>query len=317
MRTPEATRPSAQEMLFAGQSPSAFKAVAGRRSRREFLKLVAAASATAMLAADAPGASAETGVGLIDVNVSLGRWPLRRVAGDEPERLVAKLHSHGVTQAWAGSFEALLHKDLGAVNARLAEDCRRHGRGLLLPFGSVNPRMAGWEEDLRRCAEVHRMRGLRLYPSYHGYRLDDSAFARLLALAAERRLVVQVALIMEDERMMHPVLRVAPVDPAPLEEIAGRIPGLRLVLVNTPGALHGELHQKLVATQKISFEISMLEGVGGIGTLLEQAPVERVLFGSYAPLFYFEAAELKLRESPLTPAQAQAIRQDNAERLLG
>ena len=40
-------------------------------------------------------------------------------------------------------------------------------------------------------------------------------------------------------------------------------------------------------------------------------------FGSYAPRFYFEAAELKLRESPLTPAQTQALCRGNAERLLG
>jgi hypothetical protein len=252
----------------------------------------------------------------VDVNVSFGRWPLRRLPCDEAGPLVAKLRSQGVTQAWVGSLDGLLHKDLGAVNARLAEECRRHGRGLLVPFGSINPTSPGWEQDFQRAVEVHRFPGLRLHPNYHGYRLDDPAFARLLRQAAEHRLIVQLALVMEDERMMHPRLRVEPVDPAPLAEVVRRTPGLRLVLLNALRTLRGESLRTLLGAGDVSVEISMLEGVGGITSLLDQVSAERVLFGSHAPLFYFEAAELKLKESPLTPEQRGAIGQGNARRLL-
>ena len=71
-----------------------------------------------------------------------------------------------------------------------------------------------------------------------------------------------------------------------------------------------------MAAGEVYVEISMLEGVGGVANLLAQVPLNRVLFGSHAPFFYFQAALLKLKESPLPEQQLQAIRRENARRLL-
>lgn len=253
---------------------------------------------------------------IVDVNVHLGRWPARRVRGDEPGELAAKLRSRGVAEAWAGSLDALLHKDLTAVNARLADACRREQGVRLVPFGSVNPMRPDWEEDLRRCAEEHGMPGIRLHPNYHGYALDHPEFARLLELAAERHLIVAIALAMEDERMMHHLLRVPPVDPGPLAGLIARVPGSRLLLLNALRTLRGERLGTLLRAGDVSVEIAALEGVGGVARLLDEVPLERVLFGSHAPLFYFEAAPMKLRESALAASQLEAVRHGNARRLL-
>jgi len=236
---------------------------------------------------------------------------LRRLPCDETAKLVTKLRANGVTQAWAGSFDALLYRDIATANARLAEECRRHGGGLLVPFGSVNPKLPDWEDDLRRCAEQHRMPGIRLHPNYHGYKLEDPDFAKLLRLAAKRGLLVQMAFIMEDRRMMHPLLQVEPPSLKPLADVVKKTPGLRLELLNCKVP-----PLDLLKTGDVCVEIAMLEGVGGVSKLLAQAPTERVLFGSYAPMFYFESASLKLKESPLNEEQLRAVRCANAQRLL-
>ena len=162
------------------------------------------------------------------------------------------------------------------------------------------------------------MPGIRLNPNYHGYNLDDPVFTRLLELATSLHLIVTMAMIMEDERIMHPLLRVPPVDPSPLTEIVSHIPGLRLVLLNAMPVrnLRGEKLHKLLNAGDVFVEIAMLEGMGGVNKLLNEVAVDRVLFGSNAPSFYFESASLKLQESSLDESKLRAIRSANARRLL-
>lgn len=253
---------------------------------------------------------------MIDVNVSLSRWPFRRLTGDEPLALVAKLRKQNVSQAWAGSFDGIFHKDLAAVNARLAKDCRTYGPGFLLPFGSINPRLPDWQEDLRRCQEEHRMPGIRLHPNYHGYKLNDPAFRELLKLAAGRRLIVQLALSMEDVRTQHPLMPAPPVDIAPLADLVAGEPKLRLVILNSYPNLPIEKLQKLSSAGQVNFDIAMVERVGAVARLAGQVSFPRVLFGSNYPLYYFESALLKMRESGLTEAQTKAVFEENARRLL-
>jgi predicted TIM-barrel fold metal-dependent hydrolase len=254
---------------------------------------------------------------MIDVNVSLSRWPFRRLPLDEPAPLVAALKALGVTQAWAGSFDGLLHRDVAAVNLRLADDCRAHGAGLLVPFGTVNPTLPDWRDDVRRCHEEHRMPGIRLHPNYHGYRLDDPRLAALLDEAAGRSLLVQIAGAMEDERTQHPLVRVPPVDLSPLEDLVPRRPALRFVVLNAMLRPGDTLLRRLVKTGRVWVDTAMLEGVAGIERAAEAVGADRLLVGSHAPFYCVDTAPLKLQESALEEADRRAITEGNARSLLG
>ena len=253
---------------------------------------------------------------IVDVNANLSRWPLRRTPCDELPRLVDSLLRHGVKHAWVGSLDGLFHRDLGDVNLRLAEDCRRERRVELVPFGSVNPLLPDWQDELRRCHQQHRMPGIRLHPGYHGYALADPALAQLLDLAAQRGLIVQLVVRMDDVRVQHPLMRIPDVDTRPLAELVRARPGLRLVLLSAFPTLAGQDLKRLAAVDRVWLDIATREGVGGVAELLKIVPPARVLFGSHLPLFPLESAVLKIREAALDDRLRMAVEHQNALGLL-
>jgi len=120
---------------------------------------------------------------------------------------------------------------------------------------------------------------------------------------------------MEDERTQHPLMRVPPVDLSPLADLVKAKPKPRLVVLNCYPQLKFEL-QALAQAGEVYFDLSMVEGVGGVARLAERVSLERVLFGSHYPLFYFESALLKVQESSLSDVQQKKIFEENPRNLL-
>lgn len=251
-----------------------------------------------------------------DVNVMVGHYPFRHLPLADPARMAKTLKEKGVSRAWTGSAEALIHRDIRGVNDRLVEACQTHGAGVLKPFGAVNPKFPGWEDDLKRCVEVHRMPGIRLHPDFHGYNLADPDLAKLLAAANERKLVVVIVGRMEEERVQHPLFHVAPAVFTPLPAALRTLPELRVVVANWRMDPMTESFAPLSRLPNVYFEIAMIEAVGKTKRLAERVGVGRVLFGSHAPVFVWDSAALKLKEADFNAEDETRIRTTNANTLV-
>ena len=284
--------------------------------RRKVLTLVVSAGvASALLPTTARSAIDERPrFRNIDTNVSLFRWPFRRLPLDDPDALVKKLRVLGIAQAWAGSFEAILHRDIAGVNQRLADACRN--RAELIAVGSINPELPDWEADFRRCTEEHNMPGIRLHPSYHGYTLDDPKFRRLVELATTAGRFIQIAAAMEDTRTQHALVQVPDVDLAPLIKLMHVMPGARVQILNHN--LRSPLLQQLGETPGIFFDTARVDGTDGVPQLVHSVAPGRVLFGSHAPFLIPEAALIRVHESGvLDEASLRGVLSENAEHLIG
>lgn len=288
--------------------------------RRELLKMAAAAGTASVLASrsaepNSPAGDGPVGSGIkiTDTNVSLFQWPFRRLPLDELNKLVMKLRTLGITQAWAGSFEGVLQRDIAGVNQRLADACAGHST--LIPMGSVNPQLPDWTEDLRRCIEQHHMPGIRLHPNYHQYALDDPNFARLLEIAARSDRLVQIAATMEDTRTQHPQVQVPDVELGPLAELMPRFPRARVQILNYRP--RKPLIDALAKTPGVYFDTARADGTDGVPALVRQVTQNRVMFGTHAPFLIPESALIRLHESSRLDSHAfQRVLYRNAETAL-
>jgi predicted TIM-barrel fold metal-dependent hydrolase len=283
-------------------------------NRREVLQITAAAGALPwgqVLAGEAePASDRSVTVPIIDTNVSLFQWPFRRLPLDETNALSKKLRFLGVTQAWAGSFDALLHRDLAGVNQRLVDACQAFPE--LVPIGAVNPALPGWKADLRQCVETHRMPGVRLLPGYHGYSLDDPRFVELLVEATVAGLFVQVVSSLEDTRTQSDLVRVGDVDLSPLVRLLPEIPKARVQILNHK--LRAPLLGQLANVPGVYCDTARVDGTDGVPSLVKSVPSGRVLFGSHAPFLIPEAALIRTHESgQLDDAALRAVLSENAE----
>lgn len=253
---------------------------------------------------------------ITDSNINLSRWPFRRLLGDDTASLVRRLRQRKATQAWAASFDGLLHEDIGGVNARLAEECRS-APDFLVPFGTVNLRLPDWREDVRRCAEDYSMPGLRLVPGYQGYDLSHPDIPELFGMAARQKLLIQLVVKMEDERTQNPLVQVKPLDLRLLPDLAASASGLRLQILNYRPIGDFSEAARLSRAGRVYFDTGMVESANGLRKLLDVVPLERLLFGSHSPFFYFESNSLKIRESDLSETEAEAVLSGNSKKLLG
>lgn len=281
-------------------------------NRRDVLELAVAASATTALLPKAARSAEEESPSLriVDTNVSLFRWPFRRLPLDDVDLLIKKYRLLGIAQAWAGSFEGVLHRDIASVNQRLADTCQRYPE--LVPIGSINPELPGWQHDLRRCVEQHSMPGIRLHPNYHGYTLDDPRFAQMLKQATDAGLFVQLAVTIEDTRTQHPQLQLPDVNLDPLAEIVHGVPNARVQILNDRP--RSAVPASLAKTPGVYFDTARVESTDGIPKLVDSLQSGRVLFGTHAPFLIPEAALIRVHESGrLDEAALQAVYAGNAD----
>ncbi len=248
----------------------------------------------------------------IDCNVTLGHWPFHPLRHNTPEAFLGLMDREGIGRAWVAPFEAVFYKGVQPANRDLAAALTGHG-DRLLQIAVIDPAFPGWEDDLAECADLG-LRGVRLYPSYHGYDAQHPGLLRLLEIVAAAGGFVQIVTRIQDERLHHPLAQVPPVDVQGVARLAAGMPELPMTLLNAATA-EVAAALKTASPSNLTFDISHVDGLGAVGKLARSVGAERLLFGSHAPFFIPRSAVLKMVEADLTPEQRMAVLQGNAERI--
>jgi hypothetical protein len=255
---------------------------------------------------------------LIDVNAYLGHFAFRQLHSNTGPALLELMDRAGINQAVVSSASAITYRNVQAGNEEVAAEVRAH-RDRLLPFAVINPRYAGWRDDLARCHEELGMGGLRLYPNWHAYHLADPCCLALVQQAGERHMVVSIAVRAEDPRQRHWLVDVPDVDLDEIAALVQRFPSTQFLVVNGANFVRSRLGRRdngLPANYHLEFSRLSALLHNEIGTLLGQLGPDRLLFGTGMPFTYPDPALLKLQVLAASETIKEQLAWKNAERLL-
>ncbi|WP_406697687.1 amidohydrolase family protein [Singulisphaera sp. Ch08] len=233
---------------------------------------------------------------IIDFNAYLGHFAFRRLRHNSATSLLKRMDEKQIDKAVVSSASAITYRNTQAGNEELAAEVESH-RDRLIPFAVINPFYAGWRDDLKACHETMGMKGVRLYPGWHNYRLADQSCHDLIDAATEREMLISIPIRVEDARDRSWLVDVPDIPLAEVTTLVKAFPKARFVLLNGIGYTSTPLGRKdggLPANYLI--EISRLDSVlaNEIGQLMANLGADRVVFGTGMPFNYPDPALLKL-----------------------
>jgi predicted TIM-barrel fold metal-dependent hydrolase len=246
---------------------------------------------------------------ITDINGYCGNWPYWPVKLTEGRGLVALLDRFRIdcvaVTSTKGAFVGCAEGN--ADTARIVQEHASRLIGFLTVSPTDGPQAV---EQLRTC-HAQGLKGLRLFPQHHLYRLDDDpVLAQILATAQELGLpvLIPVRLIMN---WGMPTL-----DVREIGNIAGRYRHVRFII---GGVNYGEVRDALGVMRRndnVSLETSCLQIHEGVATFVRQVGAERVYFGSGLPLQYPGPGLAKIQNAEISDDAKERILGGNARQLL-
>ncbi len=250
----------------------------------------------------------------IDTGLLVGPCPFRSVPST-PEDLLILRRRAGLERAIASGFRSLLYFDplLG-----LDEDLKTYESlaDWLYFYAVLNPEFPQWERGLQRAEQESRIAGVRLVPALHHYRLNTATVQQLVQTALQMQVPVNLMARVFDDRIAPRF--VAQKVPS-LEEVAAFLRANSAAIVVLSMFYFSELKALAVDWSElpnvyVDFGCSK-PNVASLDELATWFPVERALFGTGAPFYYWGGSRLGLAGSKLSEKERSGLLADNAKKV--
>ncbi len=266
---------------------------------------------------------------LIDINAYVGHWPFVQLKHNTCEKLFQRMDKFGVDVSVISNLNGIFYKNTQSANKELYDEMQSSGRfkDRFVPFAVINPIYAGWRRDLETSINQMGMKGIRLYPKYHDYKMIDPALIELVKRARDLDVPVSFTYRMVDSRQRSWMdIDMVPYTPKPewsLKDILAiikEVPDARYMILNVANGLN--LGQEDADTFKNANVLMDTSGrsLTDLGSLLKTQGKERFAFGTHSPLLDYLTGMLRiesLRNHEADEATKALLRSGNAEKFLG
>lgn len=259
---------------------------------------------------------------VIDFFTGIGCWPFRKLKHAGVRELMTLLEGERIDRAVVYPLSSILAKDCMEGNCDVAQAAQAYP-SVIIPFACINPAFPGWHADFVECFGRMGFVGLRLFPTYHGYDLEDRCFRDVVEEAEKRRIPVVLTVRVEDERQHHWLAKVPALDLQAAASVIANRPGVIFVLSAATYAELRSVGQSLEQRDNWYFDIARMQGrhdnpgpVEVVVRGIEDFGAGRMLFGSNAPFQYVKSALLKVQRASIGESDRELILSGNAMRLL-
>lgn len=246
---------------------------------------------------------------IIDISGYFGLWPYWPIKTTTREKLISLLDQFSIDQVVVASTRSIM-TDIREGN-REVQDLARESDGRVHAFAVIDPS----DEKLacKHLEEAHaaEIKGIRLVPQHHRYRLDDDPILNQVLASAQD---IGMAVVIPIRLILHWGL--PQLDVRDINSIASNFPKLRIII---SGVNYGEFRDALAVMRRhknVCFEMSCMQMVRGTEILVDKVGAERVYFGTGLPLMYPYPGIYKILRAQISEQEKDLILGGNAARLL-
>lgn len=139
---------------------------------------------------------------LIDINSYIGNWPYRDLKKNSLHEMVQRMNGFGVDKAVVSNLNGIFYVDCQIANEELhrAINTEEEFKDRFIPFATINPILPWWKRSMEACSKELGMKGIRIYPLYHEYKLTDGVCLEMVKMARDMNMPVSIPMRMVDLR---------------------------------------------------------------------------------------------------------------------
>lgn len=258
---------------------------------------------------------------LIDGNAYTGHWPFRDLMHNRCATRLEQMNENGVEISVVSNLNGIFYKNTQAANRELYEDIKsnRRFRDRFVPFAVINPIYSGWKDDVQASLDNMGMKGVRIYPKYHKYELNNPACIELVKMVRDRGYPIALSLRMVDRRpssWLDIKNEWALKDVVP---IIRAVPDAKFLILNVANStLLNEEETRLFQQADLMMDTSG-RNIINLGALIKTYGKEKFFFGTHAPILDYCTGLLRiesLRENEADENTKEQLRSRNIKRFL-
>lgn len=248
----------------------------------------------------------------IDINCMLGNWPFRKLYKNKLEDMLNVHKKNNIVSGLVSSLDGVFFNDPYEADEDLHNIVKNTSYKQVL---TVNPTLPGYLDDIDNGVKNLNIAGVRIYPCYHEYHLDNSNLDDLCNKLKEHNLPLFVSVRMEDERLdylTHPTLEKKDV----VTSFINKHNDIKIIFLTIRYAEILDLKDLFISNPNLFADSSGLKDeIFVVEKLLQHIPSEKIMYGSLHPLFCLKSTMLRFEKAEISDKDKENMLYNNAKKL--